>query len=126
MVLICQTKKQKIGSFTTALIKKKKKKKCASLLASLLLSIRCPEYLPNPKELDLYMSMAADDGWCRHFDKKNKLCTIYEDRPRFCRVETETFGDIYGVDPEDMDEFCSSCCSEHIGDVYGGKRQVLQ
>lgn len=68
--------------------------------------------------------MSADDGWCQHFDKEERACTIYEDRPRFCRVETETFGDMYGVDPEDMDDFCSACCSEQIGDVYGGKRQA--
>lgn len=67
--------------------------------------------------------MSADDGWCKHFDKEERACTIYEERPRFCRVETETFGDMYGVDPEDMDDFCSACCSEQIGDVYGGKRQ---
>lgn len=70
------------------------------------------------------MSMSANDGWCKHFDKEERACTIYEDRPRFCRVETETFGDMYGVDPEDMDDFSSACCSEQIGDVYGGKRQA--
>lgn len=97
---------------------------------SLSLPTVCPfhlplaEYLPDPKELDLYMSMADDDGWCRHFDKKNRACTIYNDRPRFCRVETETFGSMYGVDPEDMDDFCSACCHEQINDVYGSKRRV--
>ena len=70
------------------------------------------------------MSMSADDGWCKHFDKEERACTIYEDRPRFCRVETETFGDMYGVEPEDMDDFCSACCREQIGDVYGRKRLV--
>lgn len=80
------------------------------------------EYLPDAEELALYESMAAEDGWCKHFDKDKRACTVYEDRPRFCRVETETFGDMYGVDPEDMDDFCSSCCKEQIGDVYGGKR----
>lgn len=83
------------------------------------------EYLPDPEELDLYMSMANDDGWCKHFDKENRACTIYKDRPRFCRVETETFGSMYGVDPEDMDDFCSACCHEQINDVYGSKRQVV-
>lgn len=89
-----------------------------------LKSVCFAEYLPDPKEFELYLSMSADDGWCKHFDKEERACTIYEDRPRFCRVETETFGDMYGVDPEDMDDFCSGCCSEQIGDVYGGKRQV--
>ena len=68
------------------------------------------------------MSMANEDGWCKHFDKESRACTIYSERPRFCRVETETFGSMYGVDPEDMDDFCSACCHEQIGDVYGGER----
>lgn len=84
--------------------------------------MNCAEYLPDPEELALYMSYAQDDGWCKHFDKEKRACTIYEDRPRFCRVETDTFGDMYGVEPEDMDEFCSACCEEQIDDVYGGKR----
>ncbi|CAM9557112.1 unnamed protein product, partial [Hapterophycus canaliculatus] len=81
------------------------------------------EYLPDPEEFDLYMSMAEDDGWCKHFDKENRACTIYNDRPRFCRVETETFGSMYGVEAEDMDDFCSACCNEQISDVYGAKRR---
>eukprot|EP00752_Nemacystus_decipiens_P003371 g3118.t1 len=84
------------------------------------------EYLPDPKELDLYMSMANDDGWCKHFDQQNRACTIYKDRPRFCRVETETFGGMFGVDPEDMDEFCSACCHEQINDVYGAKSKEMR
>ncbi|CAM9740168.1 unnamed protein product [Discosporangium mesarthrocarpum] len=63
--------------------------------------------------------MAEEDGWCKHFDKQNRACTIYNDRPRFCRVEVETFGDMYGVEPADMDSFCVSCCREQIGDVHG-------
>lgn len=70
------------------------------------------------------MSMANEDGWCKHFDKENRACSIYPDRPRFCRVETETFGSMYGVDPEDMDDFCAACCHEQISDVYGGERWV--
>lgn len=91
-----------------------------SYRASTLLS----EYLPDPVEYDLYMSMANDDGWCKHYDKDNRACTIYTDRPRFCRVETDTFGSMYGVDPEDMDDFCSACCNEQITDVYGAQRRV--
>ncbi|CAM9939467.1 unnamed protein product, partial [Ascophyllum nodosum] len=78
-----------------------------------------PEFLRDPQELEMFISMAAEDGWCVHYDKENRACTIYDDRPRFCRVEAETFGDMYGVEPEDMDGFCRSCCSDQIGDVYG-------
>ncbi|CAM9682897.1 unnamed protein product [Scytosiphon promiscuus] len=84
------------------------------------------EYLPDPAEFDLYISMAEDDGWCKHFDKENRACTIYNDRPRFCRVETETFGSMYGVEAEDMDDFCSACCNEQISDVYGAKSKEMR
>ncbi|CAM9452788.1 unnamed protein product [Choristocarpus tenellus] len=77
------------------------------------------DYLRDEEELALYHSMAQEDGWCKHFDRNSRSCTIYEDRPRFCRVEAETFGDMYGVDPLEMDSFCSSCCRENIGDVHG-------
>ncbi|CAM9904889.1 unnamed protein product [Ectocarpus sp. 4 AP-2014] len=84
------------------------------------------EYLPDPEEFDLYMSMTGGDGWCKHFDKESRACTVYSDRPRFCRVETETFGSMYGVEPEDMDDFCSSCCNEQISDVYGAESKELR
>ena len=32
-------------------------------------------------------SMALSDGCCKYFDKKTNLCTIYEERPIFCRVD---------------------------------------
>ena len=31
--------------------------------------------------------LALDDGTCKYFDKEKKLCTIYEKRPDFCRVD---------------------------------------
>ena len=35
----------------------------------------------------LIKSMSSRDGWCKHLDKKNKKCLIYEERPHFCRVD---------------------------------------
>lgn len=32
-------------------------------------------------------SLDRGDGVCRHFDVQSNLCTIYHDRPLFCRVE---------------------------------------
>ncbi|CAM9519265.1 unnamed protein product [Ectocarpus sp. 6 AP-2014] len=64
------------------------------------------EYLPDPEEFDLYMSMTGDDGWCKHFDKESRA--------------------MYGVEPEDMDDFCSSCCNEQISDVYGAESKELR
>jgi len=78
------------------------------------------EYL-TPDELDLYLSMVADDGWCRNYDREVRECRIYDDRPAFCRVEAGEFERRYGVAPEDLDEFAIECCQEHINDVYGDR-----
>jgi hypothetical protein len=34
-------------------------------------------------------------------------------------VEPESFKKLYEVEEEDMGSFCTSCCREHICDVYG-------
>jgi len=77
------------------------------------------DYFDDPDDLALYNSMTGDDGWCVHYDKTARACTVFEDRPWFCRVEGETFGKMYGVTPPEMDKFCTSCCREQIADVYG-------
>jgi Fe-S-cluster containining protein len=73
----------------------------------------------DPDDLAQYNSMVGDDGWCIHYDKTARACTVFEDRPWFCRVEGETFERMYGVTAPEMDKFCTSCCREQIGDVYG-------
>ncbi|CAM9447061.1 unnamed protein product [Chrysoparadoxa australica] len=70
-------------------------------------------------DFKLYHSLVGSDGWCMHYDKTARACTIYEDRPQFCRVKPEVFESQFGVPPEDMESFCSDCCREHITDVYG-------
>lgn len=77
------------------------------------------DYFDDPEDLATYNGMTGDDGWCVHYDKTARACTVFEDRPWFCRVEGETFGKMYGVSPPEMDKFCTSCCREQIGDVYG-------
>ena len=77
------------------------------------------DYFDDPEDLATYNGMTGDDGWCVHYDKTARACTVFEDRPWFCRVEGETFGKMYGVSPPEMDTFCTSCCREQIGDVYG-------
>lgn len=77
------------------------------------------DYFDDPEDLATYNGMTGDDGWCVHYDKTARACTVFEDRPWFCRVEGQTFGKMYGVTPPEMDTFCTSCCREQIGDVYG-------
>lgn len=84
------------------------------------------EMLKNPEDMKQYVSMVGADGWCRHFDTTSRSCTIYDTRPRFCRVSPETFKDLYDVEPEDMDEFSTDCCVYHISLVYGEDSSELQ
>lgn len=78
------------------------------------------DYL-NPDELSLYLSLVGADGWCIHFDPANRECRIYRDRPRFCRVEAETFQAMYEIEPEELNEFAIDCCRQQIEGVYGDR-----
>lgn len=78
------------------------------------------EYL-SPEELEHYLSLVGEDGWCINFNPITRECGIYPDRPRFCRVQPEVFQELYGVDPAELDEFAIDCCREHIEDLYGDR-----
>ena len=76
------------------------------------------EYL-SPEELELYLNMVGADGWCVNFDHDTRECRIYQNRPRFCRVEPDVFLEMYGVEPEELNDFAIDCCREQIEGVYG-------
>lgn len=76
------------------------------------------EYL-SPDQLDLYLSMVGEDGWCMNYDHTTRECRIYLDRPRFCRVESEVFQDLYGVEAGDLNDFAIDCCRQQIQGVHG-------
>ena len=78
------------------------------------------EYL-SPEELDLYLSMVGEGGWCVNFDKDSRECRIYSNRPRFCRVEPEVFEEMYGIYPEELNDFAIDCCYQQIEGVYGDR-----
>ena len=61
------------------------------------------EYLA-PEELELYLSMVGEGGWCINYDHFRRECKIYANRPRFCRVEPEIFWDMYGIEPEEVND----------------------
>jgi Fe-S-cluster containining protein len=75
----------------------------------------------SEEEFQTYLGLAQEDGWCRHFNKATRQCGIYDTRPRFCRVDKDVFKDLYDVDEVDLDKFCTHCCKQHIGDMYGLK-----
>lgn len=77
------------------------------------------ELLKCPADVEAYLDMIGEDGWCRHFDKQGKRCAQYSARPSFCRVDFDVFQDLYGVQsPEEMNSFAIQCCEEHISGVY--------
>jgi Fe-S-cluster containining protein len=82
------------------------------------------DYL-TPEELQQYLSMVGEGGWCVHFDRSSRLCTIYENRPLFCRVKPEIFQKMYEVEPADFDEFAIDCCHQHIEDLYGEESEEM-
>lgn len=79
----------------------------------------------TPHELDQYLSLVGQDGWCIHYDQATRQCQIYDQRPQFCRVQADTFEAMFGVLPEDLDEFAIGCCQEQIKGVYGANSPEL-
>jgi len=75
------------------------------------------EYL-SPEELELYLGMVGEDGWCINFDPTTRTCRIYAERPRFCRVTPESFQDLFGIAPEELNDFAIDCCHQQISGVY--------
>ncbi|NEP90346.1 MAG: YkgJ family cysteine cluster protein [Okeania sp. SIO2C2] len=78
------------------------------------------EYL-STEELKHYMSLVGADGWCINYDSLTRECRIYPERPHFCRVQPDTFRKLYGIEPEELNEFAIDCCQQHIGDMYGDR-----
>ncbi|HHP7243803.1 MAG TPA: YkgJ family cysteine cluster protein [Elainellaceae cyanobacterium] len=78
------------------------------------------QYL-SPTDLELYLSMVGEDGWCIHYDPQSRECRIYSERPRFCRVEAEVFNDLYGIEANDLNDFAIDCCCDQIAGVYGDR-----
>lgn len=83
------------------------------------------EYL-SPEELETYMSMVGRDGWCINYDREARKCQIYDRRPRFCRVQPETFNSMFGIEPAEFNDFAIACCHEQISGVYGTESPELE
>jgi Fe-S-cluster containining protein len=75
----------------------------------------------SPEELELYLSLVGEGGWCVNFDHGTRECGIYSDRPRFCRVEAGAFEQMYGIEPEELNDFAIDCCRQQIEGVYGDR-----
>lgn len=80
----------------------------------------------SPENLQLYLSMVGEDGWCVNYDHDSRKCTIYEDRPIFCRVKPETFLEMFEVEKEEFNDFAIDCCVQQIEGVYGDDSEELK
>ena len=91
----------------------------SSLLPTRAPSLLTLRWLPDPADRAQYMSMAGDDGWCKHYDKDSRRCTIYESRPQFCRVDANQWEQTLGVPPDEVGREVREACRSWIGEVYG-------
>jgi Fe-S-cluster containining protein len=71
-----------------------------------------------------YLAMVGPDGWCIHYDTGSQRCTIYEERPDFCRVSG--LGRLFDVPDDQFDAFAITCCQQQIRSTYGGRSGVMR
>ncbi len=77
----------------------------------------------DEEDLKLISKMTGKDGWCKYFDKENKKCKIYMDRPHFCRVDK--FSNSFNEYKKNRDKFLIKCCKQHIESIYGKKSDQM-
>ncbi|KAG8374284.1 hypothetical protein BUALT_Bualt11G0115500 [Buddleja alternifolia] len=77
------------------------------------------EIFEDPSDIQLFKSLVGPDGWCIHYDKGSRKCSIYAERPYFCRVEPEIFELLYGIDKKKFNKEACSCCIDTIKAVCG-------
>ncbi|KAL3358478.1 hypothetical protein AABB24_015549 [Solanum stoloniferum] len=84
------------------------------------------EIFDDPSDIELFNSLVGSDGWCIHFDKSTRKCSIYADRPYFCRVEPDIFEILYGIETKKFNKEACSCCIDTIKAVYGSTSKELE
>ncbi|XP_074275817.1 uncharacterized protein LOC141599639 [Silene latifolia] len=83
------------------------------------------EIFDNPDDIQLYKSLVGADGWCINYDKINRKCSIYDERPYFCRVEQDVFQDLYGISKKKFNKEACSFCNDTIKAIYGADSEEL-
>ena len=76
------------------------------------------------EDIELIKSMTKKDGWCKYLDKKSMKCTIYKNRPHFCKVNL--FSKKFKEYKKYGDKFLITCCQEHISFIYGKKSNEMK
>ncbi|XP_075511834.1 uncharacterized protein LOC142547425 [Primulina tabacum] len=80
----------------------------------------------DPSDIQLYESLIGPDGWCINYEKSTRKCSIYAERPYFCRVEPEVFELLYGISKAKFNKEACSCCTDTIKAVDGKDSEELQ
>lgn len=83
------------------------------------------EIFEDPSDIEKFKSLIGHDGWCIHFEKATRKCSIYADRPYFCRVEPDVFLELYGIEKKKFNREACSCCIDTIKAIYGSKSEEL-
>ncbi|XP_071722105.1 uncharacterized protein [Rutidosis leptorrhynchoides] len=83
------------------------------------------EIFTDPADVDLYRSLVGTDGWCIHYVKSSRKCSIYSDRPYFCRVEPDVFKSLYGTEKKKFNKEACSSCVDTIKAIYGPQSKEL-
>ncbi|MEM8777674.1 MAG: YkgJ family cysteine cluster protein [Cyanobacteria bacterium P01_G01_bin.49] len=78
------------------------------------------------EELSQYLSLVGEDGWCINFDHQTRKCQIYEQRPRFCRVQPDIFEQMYDIETSKFNHFAIKCCRQQIEGVYGERSEEME
>ncbi|KAJ3691095.1 hypothetical protein LUZ61_020259 [Rhynchospora tenuis] len=80
----------------------------------------------DPDSLQLFKTLIGPDGWCIHYKADTRTCSIYNERPTFCRVEPEVFENLYGIKPWRFNKEACTACVDSIKLVYGSESQELK
>lgn len=83
------------------------------------------EIFYDPSDIELYRSLIGPDGWCINYEKSTRKCSIYSERPYFCRVEPAVFQSLYGINEKKFNKEACSCCRDTIKAIYGSHSKEL-
>ncbi|MQL93329.1 hypothetical protein Taro_025979, partial [Colocasia esculenta] len=80
----------------------------------------------DPPSAELYESMIGPDGWCIHYEHSTRTCSIYAERPYFCRVEPGVFEKLFGIEEKRFNSEACRSCRDTIKAVYGSQSKELK
>lgn len=83
------------------------------------------EIFDDPSNVELYRSLIGPDGWCINYEKSTRKCSIYPERPYFCRVEPAVFQSLYGINKKKFNKEACNCCRDTIKAIYGSRSKEL-